>query len=312
MNTQFKTFGIVLVTAALFTACSKEENGPQANGETYATTFKMTDAPTDNANVDAVMVTVSDVRVNGTSLEGFNKTTVELSALVNGSTQTLGNLDLAAGSYSNLELVLDYETDAAGNAPGCYVRLTDGTKDKIASTANSIRINDAFEVFAGAANEVVLDFDLRKTVVEESQATGSNFELVSAAGLQAAIRVVNTETTGMIEGTIDDSQNTSDKIIVYAYEKGTYNAETEAQGSGGVQFANAITSAAASGLQNSFSLHFLESGEYELVFASYSEDANGLTFNGTLNAQSATGVNLAAISVSAALQLSLNVSVSAN
>lgn len=70
--------------------------------ESYATTFKMTDAPVDNANVGAVFVTVSDIKVEGISLEGFNKTTFDLSTLINGQTKTLGNPQMEAGSNSNV------------------------------------------------------------------------------------------------------------------------------------------------------------------------------------------------------------------
>jgi hypothetical protein len=293
-------------------SCSNDENGdPGSDQESYNTTFKITDAPIDNANVEAVFVTVSDVKVDGTSLEGFSKSTINLTALADGSTETLGNLDLEAGSYSNIVLVLDYETDADGNSPGCYVEMADGSKDQLEAAAGSITVNDAFEVFATSTNQIVLDFDLRKTIREKEGTLSSDFEFVSASELSAGIRTVNEEFTGTISGSVNDAQNTSDKIVVYAYEKGTFNAETETQGSGesNITFANAVTSSVASGISNSYSLNFLEEGEYELVFASYNEQGDELQFNALLEAESTTGLNLGALSVTSALQVSANVTI---
>jgi hypothetical protein len=311
MKTLWKNTGIAFGIALLAFSCSDDNGNENVEKESYNTTFKITDAPIDNANVEAVFVTVSDIKVDGTSLEGFTKTTFDLSALVNGQTKTLGNLQMEAGSYSDIELVLDYDTDANGNSPGCYVEIVDGEKDKIEAASGNIDVSDTFEVFASNSNEIIIDFDLRKTIKEEQGALETNFDFVTLSELSAGIRAVNKETTGEISGTVSDSQNTSDKIVVYAYKKGTYDAEVETQGQGesNVRFANAITSAEAGGINNSYSLNFLAEGEYELIFVSYTEDGGKFYFNSQLEVESATGLNLAAIKVTSALQLSANVTV---
>lgn len=311
MKTLWKNTGIVFGLTLLAFSCSDDNGNENVEMESYQTTFKITDAPIDNANVEAVFVTVSDIKVDGTSLEGFNKTTFDLAALVNGQTKTLGNLQMEAGSYADIELVLDYDTDANGNSPGCYVEMIDGEKDKIEAASGNIDVSDTFEVFASNSNEIIIDFDLRKTIKEEQGALETDFNFVTLSELTAGIRAVNKETTGEIAGTVSDSQNTSDKIVVYAYEKGTYNAEVETQGQGesNVRFANAITSAEAGGINNSYSLNFLAEGEYELIFVSYTEDGGEFYFNSQLEVESTTGLNLAAIEVTSALQLSANVTV---
>ncbi|RIV45659.1 DUF4382 domain-containing protein [Flagellimonas pelagia] len=311
MKTFLKNTGIVFGTALLVCSCSDDNGSENTEKESYTTTFKMTDAPIDNSNVEAVFVTVADIKVDGTSLEGFNKITFDLSALVNGQTMTLGNLQMDAGSYSNMELVLDYDTDVDGNVPGCYVEMADGQKDKIESTSENINVSNTFEVFATNTNEIIIDFDLRKTIKEEQGTLESDFNFVTFSELSAGIRTVNREATGEISGTINDSQNTSDKIVVYAYKKGTYNAEVETQGQGesNIRFANAVTSAEASGINNSYSLNFLAEGEYELIFVSYAQDGDQFYFNSQLEVESATGLDLGAINVTSALQLSANVTV---
>ncbi len=311
MKTLWKNLGIIFGTTLLIVSCSDDNENDNVEKESYRTTLKMTDAPIDNANVEAVFITVSNVKVDGNSIEGFSKTTFDLSALVNGQTKTLGDLQLEAGSYSNLELVLDYNADANGNTPGCYVEMADGHKDKIESTSESITVSDTFEVFASNTNEIIIDFDLRKTIKEEQGTLESNFNFVTLSELSAGIRTVNKEATGEISGTVNDSQNTSDKIVVYAYEKGTYNAEVETQGQGesNIRFANAVTSAEVGGINNSYSLNFLAEGEYELIFVSYTQDGDQFYFNSQLEVESTTGLDLGAINITSALQLSANVTV---
>lgn len=299
---------VILATAVTaFTACSNDEGGDSMPEETSQTTFKITDAPIDDAQVEGVFVTLADVRVDGQSLEGFSKTTIELSTLVEGQTLTLGTLDLAADSYSSLELILDTQTDAAGNTPANYIALANGTKEELEASAETIRVTDGFEVIAGAANEVVIDFDLRKTITKTQGTLEADYAFASTSQLQAGIRVVNEQVTGEIEGTVTDSQDYAETIIVYAYPEGTFNAEAETQGE--VQFANAVTSSKVSGLDSSYSLNFLEEGSYELVFASYEETEGSVNFATLLEVESTTGLNLGALTLSAALQLSANVTV---
>ncbi|MAO16598.1 DUF4382 domain-containing protein [Muricauda ruestringensis] len=311
MKTFLKNLGIIFGTMLLIVSCSDDNENDNVEKESYQTTIKITDAPIDNANVEAVFITVSDVKVDGNSIEGFTKTTFNLSALVNGQTKTLGNLPMEAGTYSNIELVLDYANDMDGNSPGCYVEMVDGTKDKIEASSSTVNITDSFEVFATNTNEIIIDFDLRKTIKEEQGTLESDFDFVTLSELSAGIRTVNKEATGEISGTVNDSQDTSDKIVVYAYEKGTYSAEVETQGQGesNIRFANAVTSAEVSGINNAYSLNFLAEGEYELIFVSYTQDGAEFYFNSQLEVESTTGLDLGAINITSALQLSANVTV---
>ncbi len=72
---------------------------------------------------------------------------------------------------------------------------------------------------------------------------------------------------------------TNDKIVVYAYKKGTFDAgvESQPQGSDAILFKNAVTSSEVKGSLNArtYKLAFLESGDYELHFATYDMDNNG-------------------------------------
>ncbi|WP_026811943.1 DUF4382 domain-containing protein [Arenibacter certesii] len=310
MKNYLKNSGLILIAMMAMISCDKSDDS--ATGESYNTSFEVTDAPIDNADVKAVFVTIANVSVDGKSLEGFRATTVNLAALVDGKTKVLGNLDLQARSYSNIVFELDFEKDVYGNAPGCYVEKANGEKDALVAASNKININDAFEVIAQSKNVIVVDFDLRKTIKEEKSNFSSDYNFVTMAELTAGIRAINAELTGKISGTVNDSKNTSDKIIVYAYKKGSFNADVETKGKGesGVTFANAITSAEVKGIGKSYSLDFLKEGEYELIFASYKEDQeSGLHFNSILEVESVTDLNLGAIKVNSMLKISANVMV---
>lgn len=304
------TATILLLAITFLTSCSKDD-GTSYGNEKSKTNFYITDAPTDNTNVKGVIVTVADVKVNGVSIEGFTKTTIDLMQYQNGMTKLLGNLELNTGTYSNITLVLDNQTNASGNAPGSYVLMTSGTIKAIQSSSSKIDINGSFEVLATSENDIILDFDVRKAIVE----SGSNdFKFVTASELSNSVRVVNEASAGEIKGTASDTQNTSDRIIVYAYAKGTFNSNTEtsAQGSG-VMFANAANSSSVNKFTGSYELNFLAKGDYELHFVSYTDADNDgkLEFNGILDAESAAGVNLNDISIGSSLNVNIAVTLKA-
>lgn len=260
--------------ATWLSACS-EEDGPSQKGDVE---FEITDAPIDDPSVEGVFVTIADVKVDGQSISGFTKTTIDLKAYQEGNTKALGNAQLDAKTYSNILLVLDLDEDANGNGPGCYVLSDNGTKYKLKNTTTGtyeLAVSDSWEVAGNTTNEIVMDFDLRKSIrYDENSAI--QFQFVSDNELKSAVRVVSKSNAGMIKGSYNESVSpNADKVIVYAYKKGTFNTNKETQGD--ILFANAVTSAEVkSGLTGtSYTLALLEEGEYELHFAAHSENASG-------------------------------------
>jgi hypothetical protein len=259
----------------MFAACD-ESNETAGEGDVE---FEITDSPIDDANVKSVMVTVADVKVDGQSLSGFTKQTIDLKAYQDGNTKLLGNAHMAARTYSKITLVLDLDADANGNAPGCYVLSQDNTKYKLKSTTSGktdITISQGWKVAKETTTKIVMDFDLRKSV-RYSDDPAIRYSFVSDANLQSAVRVVTKEKSGTIKGSYEESSSVNaETIVVYAYKKGTFNAttETQAQGADGIQFKNAVASA---GVKESltgkvFTVAYLPEGEYELHFAAYSKN----------------------------------------
>ncbi|GAB5522379.1 MAG: hypothetical protein Roseis2KO_02510 [Roseivirga sp.] len=262
--------------ALTFSACSDDE-GVEGSGEA---SVEITDAPIDNAEVQGVFVTITDVKINGQSASSFNgKTTVDLLALQNGRTELLAKEELNAGTYNNITFTLDLATDASGNAPGSYVMTSSGKQalEMDGQTEVDLTASGSYSILANASSALVVDFDLRKMIKSETSSGSDKYSFVTRGEAQSSLRLVEKRASGTVSGQVDMSSfDDADKVIVYAYKRGEFNrdAETSGQGSSNIKFANAISSTAVveGALSNSFELNFLESGEYDLVFAAYSEN----------------------------------------
>ncbi|RMF31446.1 MAG: DUF4382 domain-containing protein [Bacteroidetes bacterium] len=302
-----RKFGLLVMAALgamfLFTQCS-DDDALQSHGQVQ---FEITDAPIDDAQVQGAFVTVSEVRVDGQPFGGFSgKQTIDLLAYQNGQVKSLGLGELEAGTYNNVTLVLDFEQDADGNAPGCYVLTDDNVKHDLsanAQTANEITIqSQPFTVEENGRTNLVIDFDLRKAIKRESSGSSSKYAFVTSAELNSALRWTEKESSGQVEGNCQNSFQYADKVVVYAYQKGTFDkpVEMSGQGASNIEFKNAVTSATVDA-QGNFTLSFLPEGEYELVFAAYEDSDNDGRFElaGTLSLEIIGSINLGAVSVNA-------------
>lgn len=293
-----------LVTLA---SCNKSSNtNPKSSG---TANFSITDAPIDNANVSGTFVTISQIKVDGQAVSGFQKTTFNLMNYQNGMSKLLAKSNLNAQSYNSISLVLDYDHDASGNAPGCYVETTGNVKHKLSSSTNTFTINHSFDVTQASNDTLVFDFDLRKAVTMDTTSTDTTYNFVTSTEMENAIRVINASNAGTIQGKLSDNTSGSDKVIVYAYKKGTYNSSQEnPEGESHIRFANAVTSAVVNS-NGDYKLAFLPSGDYELHFVSYKKDNNGnMKMYGMLKLNALGSLNLNSLSVSAHTTLTLNVS----
>jgi hypothetical protein len=151
------------------------------------------------------------------------------------------------------------------------VLTTGNVKHKLTTTSNVITVSKNYVLQAGASNSLVADFDLRKMITTQSGDPNDQYNFVTTAELQNSVRVVSESNSSKISGTLTDGVSGSAKVVAYAYKKGTFNRSTEitGQGASNVQFSNAVSSAVVSG--GSYQLNFLESGDYEVHFASYKD-----------------------------------------
>lgn len=300
----FRT-GLILFFVSMMVSCSKDDENNETTTETgNKTEVYLTDAPIDNADVQGAFITVANVMVNGKAIEGFEKTTIEVSSLTNGDTEFLGDLNLESGTTSNISLVLATDSDASGDSPANYILTSDGEKKELATSTGEITLNDNAEIEESNDNKLILDFDLRKAIKSETE---GEYSFASDAELSNSVRAVNALNAGTIQGTVNDMNNdASETMVVYAYEKGSYS---EDEGNG--DFSNAVASSEVNSTNGDFSLNFLEAGEYELHFASYSEDdsTGGLSFQGMVDATAASELDLMGLNVDAQSETTVEVNV---
>lgn len=302
---------LLFFTATMaMSSCLKDPVTPPPPAGAARARVEITDAPIDDPNVKAVFVTVVDVKVDGISWSGFTgKTTFDLLAYQKGQTKLLGEGELDAGAHSEIVLVLDTETDANGNSPGCYVKDAQDTKRKLEGGSQlAIKATGSFNAKANETTEAVIDMDLRKCIIYKS-GSDTSFQFVTDPELAASVRLVDKANTGTILGDCTDGLSGSQKIVVYAYKKGAYNQnEKFPQGASQIQFKNAVTSVVVA-TDGAFNLSFLESGMYELHFISYQEDGQGkLQAKGELqlNILNST-LNLLQLSLSARATINMDV-----
>lgn len=271
----FKVFAFGCAIAML--ASCDDSNEPNGKGDVE---FEITDSPIDDANVKSVFVTIADLKVDGESVAGFTKQTIDLKAYQEGNTKLLvKGKQLDAKTYDHVTMVLDLDTDASGNSPGCYVLTTDDVKYNLKTDGtgtSDVTVDKNWSVAANATTTLVIDFDLRKSIAY-SDNSDVRYSFVSDNDLESAVRVVKKDDAGTIHGTYHQVGDiNADKIIVYAYKKGSFDADTETQvqGENEIRFANAVTSAEVKNelTGKTFTLALLEKGEYELHFAGYTED----------------------------------------
>ncbi len=293
---------LLMASVAFFSSCKSDANASDVS-------IEITDAPMDDPSVQGVFVTVAEVRVNGQAWDGLkSKTTINLLAYQQGMTKLLGKGSLAADSYSEVTFVLDANQDASGVAPGCYVMTQSGDKVALDLTSNEITVPTSFMANGGAATTIVADFDVRKAIAYGSS-VAQPYKFVTTAELQAAVRVVEKSNSGTIKGKCTNPLINSERIVVYAYKKGSYSkgSASQPQGASGIRFAGAVSSSTVDS-QGNYSLSYLTPDSYELVFVSYKDqDSDGkLDIQGSLVVDVAAGLSLSSISVAANANVTVN------
>ncbi|MDZ7776006.1 MAG: DUF4382 domain-containing protein [Bacteroidales bacterium] len=223
------------------------------------------------------------------------------------------NMDVQ--SYNNVSIVLDYEQDASGNSPGCYVLTEDDAKHNLNSSSESqseIVIQDGFDVQSSSTKDVIIDFDLRKSIKGENEMQDeSDYSFATASEMESTLRVVVESNAGHIAGETTNESSAEGKMVVYAYRKGDFNMVTETQGQGtsNIMFANAVTSTEVNS-DGSYHLSFLEEGEYEIYMVNYSDNnGNGhMEFNSMMSVTSNTsGLLLDGMMVDAGTTISVDI-----
>jgi len=199
---------------------------------------------------------------NWTEAEDFTPQTFNLLDLQNGKSLHLGDIILPAGHYTELRFILaapEKESDVKSN-PECNITFENGSSVPLfvpSGSSSGFKAKGDFDITADAKISITADFDVHKSIV----VTGGSKYL-----LKPVIRIIVTELSGQISGTVVDVADyaETDALVVYSYIEGMYEASEE-----GTDFVNSISSSDVNMTDGTYTLSFLEEGTYTLVTVNY-------------------------------------------
>ena len=258
MRFGFGCKAVALSFAALLAACG---GGGAGSGGTGAMRLSITDAPA--CGYDEVNVTVEKVRVHqsggaGDGDSGWSEVVldtpkrIDLLSLTNGVLEELGQMQLPAGTYQQLRLVLAPNSGAAPLANS--VIPTGGTEtalDTPSGQQSGLKMNVNLTVEPDKIADVVLDIDTCKSVKVTSRGNSNGYNLRPVVSVipvlsDAGQRIVGYVDPAIALGTtrISAQQNGVEvkatppitsgpdigKFVLYPVPAGTYDVVVSADG----------------------------------------------------------------------------------
>lgn len=209
-----KSVSILFSVFAIFILTACGSGGGTGDGGAGTLSLSLTDASC--GSYAAVIVTIADVQVhlggndnNPNHWESVDMPirplTIDLLELVNGVREDLGLVDLAAGDYTQMRLIIGDEPNPNSHPFANYV-ITNTNPTEIhelkipSGSQTGIKIVQGFTIFDDQLTEVILDFDACRSIV---QAGNSDQWL-----LKPTIKAADPATYAIIEGrVIDDSDS---------------------------------------------------------------------------------------------------------
>lgn len=268
MKTTFFRSSLIASAAALLitqiSACGGSGNG------TGQLKFSVADAPIDGATAVVVKFTGVEVKPkNGDALQ-FDFATprsVDLLATADGSpVLLLDGVTLDAGDYEAIRLKVVTSRDTQDS----YIDLSDGSRAALfvpSGSESGLKINSAFTVPDGGVSSLIVDFDLRHSIVKPQGQT--------AYTLKPVLHLVDANQIGLIKGTVaaglitaagcTGDANTGAGNAVYAYT-GSVTTPDDIGGSGSQPFvSSAVKFDTATGTYR-YTVAYLPVGPYTVAF----------------------------------------------
>lgn len=248
----------------------------EAEADTGTMSMEVTDGPVDNAA--KVVVQFDGVEVIGAEGETESRViafsepkSLDLLTLQGSTTADLFTHEtLEAGTYEQIRLMVTATQDGEMDS---YIEFEDGTQSELwvpSGGETGLKLNGPFVVEAGGSSELVIDFDLRKSVVFTGGApeAGQGDQAGDNQGyiLRPSLRIVDKNEATHIEGEVDESELADAECdagaAVYVYAG--LDATVGELGSDNEPLASANINASAEG-GFEYEVGFLEPGEYTVA-----------------------------------------------
>ncbi|MCK6622013.1 MAG: DUF4382 domain-containing protein [Calditrichaceae bacterium] len=234
---------VLFLLALAAGSCEKSapnQNDPETPAGQGILRISLTDAPGD---FEAVNITFSEIRAHIDSqwvaVQDTPKT-INLLEWNNGQSIVIGTAEVPAGHYSQIRLKID-SAEVVVNGITHPLDVPSGAQ-------TGLKLNAHFMVAGGSTYELVIDFDVNRSIVVTGPPHNPRYKL------KPVIRVAPKAITGSISGTV---LNYQDLPVAYA-----------------IQDADTVTSSLVSGDTGKFMLAFLPAGFYTVSI----EDTAGLSF----------------------------------
>lgn len=194
----------ILLTILTLTlaGCRFDSGGSSSDGNGFGSlTVKLTDAPVDDALEVVVVFTGIELQPeSGGPVVSVNFTTpksIDLLQYQNGNTTNLvEGTSVPAGRYLWIRLLLRAEQNLQS---GSYIRLRDGRQFPLyipSGSETGLKLVRNFNVAQGAVTRLLIDFDLRKSVVAPPGQQPNWF-------LKPALRLIDELQVGTLSGSVD-------------------------------------------------------------------------------------------------------------
>ena len=248
--------------------------------------FSVADAPIDGATAVVVKFTGVEVKPKDGNAVQFDLDTprsVDLLATANGTAAILlDGVTLDAGEYEfvRLKVVSDRTTTDS------YIDLTDGSRSSLfvpSGSQSGLKLNNGFTVPEGGVLALIVDFDLRHSIVKPEGQEGYM--------LKPVLRLVDESSIGLIRGTIPSTlitgagctgdANTGAGNAVYVYS-GSVSTPDDVGGVGTQPFVSAPVKFDSVSGTYIYTVAYLPAGSYTAAFTCQATGDNPETDDATV------------------------------
>jgi len=261
------------ILTTLLTGCGGSETAvepPLPQVKTGRLTLGVTDAPVDDAQ--RVVVEFDGVAIkktDGDELEfEFEPRQIDLLSLAGGGSELLlDDIELEAGEYRWIRLMVNAERGTNDS----FIELTDTNIESLffpSGAQTGLKLNDSFIILADGSSDLVIDFDLRKSITDPR---GQSDYI-----LKPRLRLIDNAEAGEIFGTVATElvtgEDCSESASVYVFDAevgvdGVDDIDIPEEGDEDIGGADPITTATVSlddeGVYN-YVAAFLAPGDYVL------------------------------------------------